>query len=647
MFAPFGKGAHGNGVIPHRGRQREVEEDYGDAYQPPASDKPDKDPDYWRVKLPSDELDRQMWGDGGLPPPAVLTAPPADSSPPRRREEDAETGGCDGGDNDVNDDNDDSDGNDDNDDGGDERAGKAADDEQNDDKIVSTEVSPEERQEESTIDPPPAAPDKVILEDIVWKQRSGFGKYSLGIMQHEWEQRRVVLFESGMLRYYTLDRNMEGTRFNPEPAPGTYDGRQESRGEMYLREDREDSDDSEGDNRRGGHPKSPSGIKRLHNLVSSDKGSGGGGGVKVQARERQSDPGPTPYEIDITRKDNNTMWRFCFQSQSIQIEWLSALKSVASDGGETSDDDSLEGASEGLANHGFQPGDHIIRWEMLPVLYPIQIHGIVLETGKNLVIIADFGLSSYNNKSAGANGLDTFEGKDDSHDIIMAAWEKIKPKTKRLNIQVVTERREIRKWSKINYKDQQEKKEKKKKGFFKSLFQQKKEEDGKDEVDEVIDETTQGSGDHEEGDCVKSANGDAGGATSAAEDNVGPAKQIDVSDNHADDDCPGDSEELDTVEGEPEWAQPGYRSRKRAGSNGSTSSATCGGQSVFSIDRPYDHSKNELPKSDSVKLVLARTHFILENQDLLPPYHVSNLVCDGSPRGHCDVRLFPHWILAL
>jgi hypothetical protein len=32
---------------------------------------------------------------------------------------------------------------------------------------------------------PEATKDEVILEDIVWKQRSGFGKYSLGILKHE------------------------------------------------------------------------------------------------------------------------------------------------------------------------------------------------------------------------------------------------------------------------------------------------------------------------------------------------------------------------------------------------------------------------------------------------------------------------------
>ena len=46
--------------------------------------------------------------------------------------------------------------------------------------------------------------------------------------------------------------------------------------------------------------------------------------------------------------------------------------------------------------HDFAPGDHIIRWDMLPILWPIQIHGIVLEVSedKSEVIICDFGMTS-------------------------------------------------------------------------------------------------------------------------------------------------------------------------------------------------------------------------------------------------------------
>jgi hypothetical protein len=50
--------------------------------------------------------------------------------------------------------------------------------------------------------------------------------------------------------------------------------------------------------------------------------------------------------------------------------------------------------------HKLQPGDHVIRWEMLPIVYPIQIHGIVLECEKDYVKIIDFGLTSYQQEGA-------------------------------------------------------------------------------------------------------------------------------------------------------------------------------------------------------------------------------------------------------
>mmetsp|Transcript_27245 Transcript_27245/g.56777 ORF Transcript_27245/g.56777 Transcript_27245/m.56777 type:complete len:756 (+) Transcript_27245:143-2410(+) len=650
MFRARSNGSNGSNTRRHvktaTSSSSTVEEYYGEEDKF-SRDKPEKDPEYWQVKLPSDDLDFLMWGDSGVPPPTIPTSssppppepaavaePPADLFPPSQKDlsvsleatgesisssssEESDSDECSTEEVD--------------------RSNSSEEEDNEQEKDENEDILSDEQQNEPPAPAPPTL-DKIVLEDIAWKQRSGFGKYSIGIIQHEWEQRRVVLYESGILRYYSIPKsntNMEGVKDDPEP-----------RGLMYIRDHtKEDSEKhSESGSEHGGgnnlqrarsssfeqHPNQKrGGILRLPSLVSaSDKSSNhGGGGIKVQARERKSDPGPTPYEIDITRRDNNVMWRFCFQSQSIQIEWLSTLKSMASDDGESSDDDDGDDG-EGLANnHGFQPGDHIIRWEMLPVLYPIQIHGIVLEAGKNCVIVADFGLASYDNRSAGSDDLTTFEEKDDSHDIIMAAWEKIKPKTKRLNVRVVTDRREIRKWSKINYKDQVAKKNDKKgkkKGFFKSLipWEQK---NGK-EVDEAIEETgVEGAGDHgSEGDCANdSINDDA-----LAEENGSPMKNIEVTDNYANGNYPDDAIESNAVEGEPEWAQPGHVQRKRTASTSSSTQLTSDGQSVFSIDH-QSGAKSELPKSDSAKLVLARTHFILENEDLLPPYHVfhSNSEC--------------------
>ncbi len=54
-----------------------------------------------------------------------------------------------------------------------------------------------------------------------------------------------------------------------------------------------------------------------------------------------------------------------------------------------------ETAENEVFQHSFDPGDHVIRWEMLPIVYPIQIHGIVIECGEEFVTIADFGLTAY------------------------------------------------------------------------------------------------------------------------------------------------------------------------------------------------------------------------------------------------------------
>lgn len=579
--------------------------------------------EYWaQVKFPTDDLDQFMWGSEGIPPPA----PPISKSPKYQKkwakEEEVEEG---------------KDNVEDNGSGAGRDNGTT---EKNDNIILALEESAKDAK-------PPPVPDNILLEDIVWKQRSGFGKYSIGLLNHEWEQRRVVLFESGILRYYELPKNLEGVHYdpshatNPEKSPWVYDSEQEPRGEMDLNpviKEQEGGGDGEHANSNGGieeeeedsnHPLEEgikhinSGMRRLSSLVHTDK-SLNVGGVKVQARERQSDPGPTPFEIDVTRKDTNEIWRFCFQSQSIQIEWLSMLKQISGTDGD--DDESVIG-KDGLShNHGFQPGDHILRWEMLPVLYPIQIHGIVLEAGSNCVIIADFGLASYDNQRAiKEEGLTTLSEDEDSkhdHDVIMAAWEKIKPKEKkRLNVIVVTDPKEIRKWSKVKYGDQVEKE--KKGGFFKSWLpwdkKKVKKRDG-EVINEVIDESDEGVDGIEHS---KSSELDIDAASSAVLEAPNDTSQNTAKvGNEQQQQSKEAKDKIDMVEGEPEWAQPGYRPRKRTGSS-STVQINDEGLSVFSIDHPDEHGKNELPKSDSAKLVLARTHFILENEDLLPPYHVS------------------------
>ena len=545
-----------------------------------------KPPEYWRVSLPSNELDFVMWGASGVPPPP---APPPKAVSPKRTISNVQTASA----NDI---------------------------EIQDNILSALEIS---RSNEKNTTP---ASDKILLEDIVWKQRSGFGRYSLGFLHHEWEQRRLVLCESGILKYYALEKEavvydpLHST--DPKKSPWVYNIHQEPRGQIDLKPPKKgitnDSDNIVAGDSISHASSFEEGMRRLTSFVPGKEKGLNTGGVTVQARsERQGNPGPTPFEVEITRNDNNQMWRFCFECQAVQIEWLSMLNCMASDGAEEPILEENAEVTEGLGNHGFQPGDHIIRWEILPVLYPIQIHGIVLEAGKNCVIIADFGLASYNNHDH--NGLTTHledEAKDDKHDAIMAAWEKIKPKEKkRLNVIAVTDAKDIRKWSKINYGSRVGDKEKKS-NFF-SLIPRRSKHNTKRGNSDAIDVAESNE------DNVPSHKSSAQTIAESAEaDGVGTSTQ------DYDTEQPGDDHAVDW-EGEPDWIRPGFQLRKRTGSSSAPILLNKEGQSVFSIDKPDHPPERELPKSDSAKLVLSRTHFILEHEDLLPPYHVfySNSEC--------------------
>lgn len=89
-------------------------------------------------------------------------------------------------------------------------------------------------------------------------------------------------------------------------------------------------------------------------------------------------------------------------------------------------------------NHGLREGDHVIRWKMLGLCYPIQIHGIVLSAGPDIVTIVDCGLTS----SRGADKVGNFQ--DDMS-------ERAFKLRKRLNILTLVDDKEIKKWNKVGY----------------------------------------------------------------------------------------------------------------------------------------------------------------------------------------------------
>ncbi|KAL7427851.1 hypothetical protein ACHAXH_000690 [Discostella pseudostelligera] len=114
--------------------------------------------------------------------------------------------------------------------------------------------------------------------------------------------------------------------------------------------------------------------------------------------------------------------------------------------------------------HNFVPGDHIIRWDMLPILWPIQIHGIVLEVSddKSEVTICDFGITSVKNdaddkKIAKFNEAIkeecqvSIDGSSTKKEVGKQDNKKKEKKKQRLNVIKLTKWSDLKKWSKVNY----------------------------------------------------------------------------------------------------------------------------------------------------------------------------------------------------
>ena len=89
--------------------------------------------------------------------------------------------------------------------------------------------------------------------------------------------------------------------------------------------------------------------------------------------------------------------------------------------------------------HDLQVGDHVIRWSHLAYMYPIQIHGIVLETTRTTVTMADFGLTSASEDASKAQAVKAEFDRQHSNT------------SRRLNVVVLTTAAEMKRWKKVNY----------------------------------------------------------------------------------------------------------------------------------------------------------------------------------------------------
>jgi len=174
--------------------------------------------------------------------------------------------------------------------------------------------------------------------------------------------------------------------------------------------------------------------------------------VEIQVAAPDADA-PTKHQVDIKAKcaqdrDRPVEWKLCFDEQEDFVKFLGVVNSVLDQAGafRQKDVDRFE--------HDFEAGDHIYRWEMIvcpPVIYPIQIHGLVLEAGRNCLVVADFGLTGYGRKDGeDFNHADAAARRDNA---ILSQWRKLRPNdvTQRLNIVTMTDPMEIRKWTAARY----------------------------------------------------------------------------------------------------------------------------------------------------------------------------------------------------
>jgi len=110
--------------------------------------------------------------------------------------------------------------------------------------------------------------------------------------------------------------------------------------------------------------------------------------------------------------------------------------------------------------HNLRAGDHVFRWTSI-ILYPIQVHGIVLSTGEGIVTIVDFGLSASLPKSENEDDVDhdinrVVQHCDEYHEENVARGECSRNLTagdqwRRVSIVVLSEENDIKRWKRIDY----------------------------------------------------------------------------------------------------------------------------------------------------------------------------------------------------
>ena len=190
---------------------------------------------------------------------------------------------------------------------------------------------------------------------MAWKRRDGLGGL-LAPSQRKWEQRWIVLAD-GQIRYYCRGDEDKFGEADFE-ARGTIDL---LRTKCSVQVTSQPSPDAPTSNEVDIVSEE---APRKEHTQSALSGSSS----------------PTAAAATTTgshgKKPSIVRWKLCFETQQDLMEFLAKAHSILHNTGQ------LEEKDADRFEHDFHPADHIYRWEMIvcpPVIYPIQIHGIVLE----------------------------------------------------------------------------------------------------------------------------------------------------------------------------------------------------------------------------------------------------------------------------
>mmetsp|Transcript_53103 Transcript_53103/g.128921 ORF Transcript_53103/g.128921 Transcript_53103/m.128921 type:complete len:798 (+) Transcript_53103:182-2575(+) len=455
-----------------------------------------------------------------------------------------------------------------------------------------------------------------------WKKRGGwaggrvFGSFTSALTrQKQWEYRSVVIV-GHTLSYYEM-----GTEDSETP-----------RGTIDLWNDQATF--------HIGVPEKGDGSPTPHQIVIN--------ATKVEREEpvvdASSNGAVDAVGSGAATTTTDVEWKLCFDQQEDLMRIVSVLNRILDKGGafKQKDVDRFE--------HDFVSGDHIYRWEMIivpPVIYPIQIHAIVLDAGRNILVLADFGLTGYAKKKD--SDFHHAEDNDEAmQEQILAAFRKLRPtdSTMRLNISTLTDQREIRKWFKAGYDEESMLAKAKAAGGHHHIPLDKI---GKN-VGKIFKKRSRlNSQDSNGSRLLKSRDSDVGSPSSefklyrTDEEIENETKQATA--NGDDQEIPPfvpleesggmSSSEGNDINADIEKNTSIHRtSSSEAVGNGSGSNDAGVGvdDETAEAEKAAKQTAKQLqtlPTSDPVEIVLARANFCLENMDLLPPYHVffSNSEC--------------------